>query len=101
MGSHAYALLSRRAMEDYCDAWTRNGKADYIFGVMMGRVGRASRCLFAQHVPDGKHGIHFPSGWARIHNRADLRAEHAAFVKAAAAIGAKPPEVSCEGEAKA
>lgn len=94
MGSHAYALLTRQAMLDYCDAWTRNGKADYIFGVMMGRVGRASKCLFAQHVPSGKNGIHFPGGWARIHNRNDLRAEHAAFVKASAAIGVRPPEFS-------
>lgn len=97
MGSHAYALLSRRAMFDYCDAWTRNGKADYIFGVMMGPVGRASRCLFAQHVPSGKHGIHFPPGWSAIHGRLDLKKEHASFVKAAAAIGAKPPEFSGEG----
>lgn len=94
MGSHAYALLTPRAMEDYCDAWTRNGKADYIFGVMMGRVGKASRCLFAQHVPSGKQGIHFPSGWVRIHSREDLRDEHASFIKASAAIGTEPPNFS-------
>ena len=94
MGSHAYALLSRRAMFDYCDAWTRNGKADYIFGVMLGPVGRASHNMFIQHVPSGRFGIHFPSGWSNIVGRKELKEAHSSFVKAAAAIGAEPPEFS-------
>lgn len=93
-GSHAYALLSRDAMEDYCDAWTRNGKADYVFGMMTGKVGMASKCLFAQHVPSGKRGIHFPEGWVLIRTIKELREQHDAFVKASAAIGVRPPEFS-------
>lgn len=65
LGSHAYALLSRAAMLDYCDAWTRMGKPDATWHEMRGRVSLSSRNLFAQHVPAcaTRSGIHCSRGW--------------------------------------
>ena len=64
LGSHAYALLSREAIEDYCEAWPDLAKADAVFVPMRGPVECAAKNLFAQFIPAtaASHGIHGARG---------------------------------------
>lgn len=64
LGSHAYALLSRAAIEDYCEAWPDLAKADAVFVPMRGPVECAPQNLFAQFIPASaaSHGIHGARG---------------------------------------
>lgn len=64
LGSHAYALLSRAAIEDYCAAWPDLAKADAVFVPMHGPVECAPANLFAQFIPASaaSHGIHGARG---------------------------------------
>lgn len=95
LGSQAYALLSPDAMRDFCEAWTHQSKADVVFSYMMGRVSRASKNLFLQHVPEGTEtrAIHTPRGWVADWHRRKMCAEYAAAYTKARAICDKPKEV--------
>ena len=81
LGSHAYALLSRAAIEDYCEAWPDLAKADGVFCAMTGRVECAPRNLFAQFIPPtaASHGIHGARGRFNADPRLNrIRASYAA-----------------------
>lgn len=81
LGSHAYALLSRAAIEDYCEAWPDLAKADAVFVPMRGPVECAPQNLFAQFVPvtAASHGIHGARGRFNADQRLQrIRASYAA-----------------------
>lgn len=96
LGSHAYALLSPDAMRDFCEAWTRQGKADVVFSYMMGRVSCASKNLFIQHVPAGTEtrAIHTPRGWVADWHLRKMCAEYETAYTKARAICDKPKEAT-------
>ena len=86
LGSHAYALLSREAIEDYCEAWPDLAKADAVFVPMRGPVECAPQNLFAQFVPAtaASHGIHGARGRFNADPRLQrIRASYAAAFSAA------------------
>ena len=86
LGSHAYALLSREAIEDYCEAWPDLAKADAVFVPMRGRVECAPQNLFAQFVPAtaASHGIHGARGRFNADPRLNrIRSSYAAAFAAA------------------
>lgn len=92
LGSHAYALLSREAIEDYCEAWPDLAKADAVFVPMRGPVECAPQNLFAQFIPAtaATHGIHGARGRFNADPRLQkIRATYAAAF-AAALKGATP-----------
>lgn len=81
LGSHAYALLSRAAIEDYCEAWPDLAKADAVFVPMRGPVECAPQNLFAQFIPAtaASHGIHGARGRFNADPRLQrIRASYAA-----------------------
>lgn len=86
LGSQAFALLSRDAIADYCDAWPTLAKADAVFAAMRGRVECAPRNLFAQYVPRDAvtRAIHAVAGRANADPRLQqIRADYAAQYHAA------------------
>lgn len=86
LGSHAYALLSREAIEDYCQAWPDLAKADAVFVPMRGPVECAPQNLFAQFVPAtaASHGIHGARGRFNADPRLNrIRSSYAAAFAAA------------------
>lgn len=86
LGSHAYALLSREAIEDYCEAWPDLAKADAVFVPMRGPVECAPQNLFAQFVPAtaASHGIHGARGRFNADTRLQrIRSSYAAAFAAA------------------
>ena len=81
LGSHAFALLSRAAIEDYCEAWPGLAKADVVFVPMRGPVECAPQNLFAQFIPAAaaSHGIHCARGRFNADPRLQkIRASYAA-----------------------